>query len=279
MAIAFDAASSGSGNGVSGFSWTHTPSGTPTTAIVGIVIRDDAASVVSVDYGTTPMVFVRADLVSLVVHMETWILNNPPAGAKLVSVSTSTTMEGTGIAVTVTGSATSGQPANHAGATGNSTAPTATVSSGLGRLVIGFVDSERNNTDAQIAPGAGQTQRASISGPTLDRPRQEVTDEAGAASVVTSWTLTTTTNWVVQALDLSAVTAVEQEGYRWRNDDGTETTATWKAAQDTTVTLNPSDVARLRVIVNATNDPASANYKLQYRKVGDPSWKNIDKFQ
>jgi hypothetical protein len=72
--------------------------------------------------------------------------------------------------------------------------------------------------------------------------------------------------------------ALDQEGYRWRNDDGSETTATWKVAQDTTTTLAPGTAARLRVIVNATADTSSKQYQLQYRKVGAASWKNIDKF-
>ena len=189
-------------------SWTHTPVGTPTTASVAIAVRDDVASVVDVTYGGTLMTFVRADVVALTMRQEVFLLNNPASGAQLVVGSLSATSEGTGIAITVTGSATSGQPANHAGATGDSTAPSVTVTSAVDRLVIGFVDSDRNNTDAQIAPGAGQTQRTSVSGPTTDRPREEATDEAGAASVVTNWTLTNATGWVAQGIDLSAAAAV-----------------------------------------------------------------------
>lgn len=204
MAAVFDAASTGSGNTVANFSWTHTPVGTPTTAVVGVVVRDDAASVVDVDYGGSLMTFVRTDVVDLVVRMQTYVLDNPPAGAKTVLVTLSTSAEATGIAVTVTGSATTGQPANHAGATGDSTAPTVTVTSATDRLVIGFIDSERSNTDAQIVAAAGQTQRASVQDGTANRPRQEATTEAGAASVVSSWTLTNATGWVAQAIDLSA---------------------------------------------------------------------------
>jgi hypothetical protein len=62
-----------------------------------------------------------------------------------------------------------------------------------------------------------------------------------------------------------------QEGFRWRNDDGSETTATWKADQDTT--LNPlvkETAARLRYLLNATGDPAEVSVELQYRLQGDP---------
>lgn len=70
----------------------------------------------------------------------------------------------------------------------------------------------------------------------------------------------------------------EQEGYRWRNDDGSESAATWHAAQDT----DGSDVGteitrRLRLLGNATDDPDTMAAKLQYRKVGDADseWEDV----
>ncbi len=58
---------------------------------------------------------------------------------------------------------------------------------------------------------------------------------------------------------------IEQEGFRFRNDDGSESAATWKAAQDTNITLGADTVARLRVLLNATLDPASIGAQLEYR--------------
>jgi hypothetical protein len=62
-----------------------------------------------------------------------------------------------------------------------------------------------------------------------------------------------------------------QEGFRWRNDDGSETTATWIAAQDTAASLALATAARLRVLID-TNAPLTVTPKLYYRKVGDPTW-------
>jgi hypothetical protein len=45
---------------------------------------------------------------------------------------------------------------------------------------------------------------------------------------------------------------LEQEGYRWRNDDGSESAATWKASQDTTASVTVSDNVRLRMLINRT---------------------------
>lgn len=64
---------------------------------------------------------------------------------------------------------------------------------------------------------------------------------------------------------------LEQEGFRFRNDDGSETTATWKAAQDTNVKIKADTNTRLRVLLNATGDPSAQNYQLEFRESGG-SW-------
>lgn len=65
---------------------------------------------------------------------------------------------------------------------------------------------------------------------------------------------------------------VEQEGFRFRNDNGSETTATWLAAQDVNITQPKSTNTRLRVILNSTLDRGAETYQLEYRKVGDATW-------
>jgi len=58
---------------------------------------------------------------------------------------------------------------------------------------------------------------------------------------------------------------IEQEGFRFRNDDGSESAATWKANQDTNITLAAATVVRIRMLLNATGDPASIGAQLEYR--------------
>lgn len=68
----------------------------------------------------------------------------------------------------------------------------------------------------------------------------------------------------------SLVTApVDQEGFRFRNDNGSESAATWLAAQDTNVTQPLSTNTRLRMLLNATGDPASFQGRLDYKKSTD----------
>jgi len=63
----------------------------------------------------------------------------------------------------------------------------------------------------------------------------------------------------------SASATIEQEGFRFRNDDGSESAATWKASQDTNITLAADTAARIRMLLNATGDPASIGAQLEYR--------------
>jgi len=69
----------------------------------------------------------------------------------------------------------------------------------------------------------------------------------------------------------------EQEGFRFRNDDGSESAATWKADQDTDISLGKEVACRLRTLVDMTGDPPTQQATLQYRKVGDPAteWRTI----
>lgn len=79
----------------------------------------------------------------------------------------------------------------------------------------------------------------------------------------------------VQATTTSAPLSVEQEGFRWRNDDGSETTATWLQAQDVDASAAKETPVRLRMLINATNDPAASHYKLQYKPPGADTWEDV----
>ena len=74
-------------------------------------------------------------------------------------------------------------------------------------------------------------------------------------------------------------TVVNQSAYRWRNDDGSETTATWAANENVDLTAGKDTNKRLRVQLDAqSGDPASAQHKLQYRKVGSSTgvWHDVN---
>lgn len=78
-----------------------------------------------------------------------------------------------------------------------------------------------------------------------------------------------------EAGDFASGISVSQSASRWRNDDGTEATATWKAAQDVAVSLTPASAARLRVQTDTSGSPALTAVQLEYRKVGDVTWRKV----
>jgi hypothetical protein len=65
-----------------------------------------------------------------------------------------------------------------------------------------------------------------------------------------------------------AAGTVEQEGFRWGVDDDAEADHTWAAAQDADLTAPLDENVLLRVLVNGTDDPATAAYTLRYQKNG-----------
>ena len=69
-----------------------------------------------------------------------------------------------------------------------------------------------------------------------------------------------------------------QANWRWRNDDGTETSATWKAAQNTQAVLTTTgEVWRLRLeLYNITGGSYPFYDTLQYATSTSGPWKNID---
>ncbi|MBA4316823.1 MAG: hypothetical protein C0412_00330 [Flavobacterium sp.] len=62
--------------------------------------------------------------------------------------------------------------------------------------------------------------------------------------------------------------------YRWRNDDGNETTATWKGAIDDTlrISIHDIDLLRLRVEITANNDVTIDKLSLEYSKDDGVTW-------
>lgn len=72
---------------------------------------------------------------------------------------------------------------------------------------------------------------------------------------------------------------LEQNRYLWRNDDGSEVTATPKASENTNVTLTPGQIARIRFQLNAKGgNPPNQSYKIQGRNVTQSGpWLDLDK--
>jgi len=71
------------------------------------------------------------------------------------------------------------------------------------------------------------------------------------------------------------VLTVEQEGYRFRADDGTESAASWLASQDTNITRTRSINTRLRMLLNTTDKVSSSPFQLEYKLSSDSVYAKI----
>jgi hypothetical protein len=69
----------------------------------------------------------------------------------------------------------------------------------------------------------------------------------------------------------------EQEGFRWRNDDGSESAATWRQLQDVTDSVDKTTNIRGRVLSDSTGDSPTITRTLQYKLDTDPTteWRTI----
>lgn len=79
------------------------------------------------------------------------------------------------------------------------------------------------------------------------------------------------------ALRTGATAVYDQEGYRWRDDDGSESAASWLEAQDTVTEQPVTDIVRLRVLVDVEDDPPTQAARLQYRRDDEATseWRDV----
>jgi len=76
---------------------------------------------------------------------------------------------------------------------------------------------------------------------------------------------------------VALIGASEQEGFRWRNDDGTEITATWRQAQDVDEEVSKEENIRLRILIDTTGNLPTQQATLQYKRddEADSEWRDI----
>jgi hypothetical protein len=74
---------------------------------------------------------------------------------------------------------------------------------------------------------------------------------------------------------IQSFASLRQTNYRWRNDDGSETSATWKAAQNTPITINDTSTLRLRMELDNDNgelEESTVEDVLQYSTDNGITW-------
>lgn len=69
--------------------------------------------------------------------------------------------------------------------------------------------------------------------------------------------------------------SLEQSAYRFRDDDNSESAASWLDSENTTITRAKNTNTRIRIQLNSSDDYPSSQYELDVRKVGATEWKKI----
>lgn len=106
-------------------------------------------------------------------------------------------------------------------------------------------------------------------------------DTSGTSAVTSLWTKNITNatgDWadITAAYKSASVATTTQTHYRWRNDDGSETTATWAAAEDASVNISTTATNfRLRIQVNTSGALGAQNFKLQAKKSTDSTYQDV----
>ncbi len=111
-------------------------------------------------------------------------------------------------------------------------------------------------TVLDVLSGAGKDETIEIK---INNPSSDITLSAGAV-------LPDTTVEINGSTVLLKPTELNQIHYRWRNDDGSETTASWKDGQDTPTTVGVGSAARLRFEISneGSIDSGAAQYRIEY---------------
>lgn len=166
---------------------------------------------------------------------------------------------------------------------GTSTAPSATTGISTSvtpvRLYGGFVDTVGTNWTSATAPASWTMTWDEVSGSTQEAGAGGYfTDSGGTGTKTGTWTTGASMTWsaaiVAFTIASGASPELEQEGFRFGNDDGNEASHTWAAAQDTNITAAAGKLL-LAVNINATGTNAGKLFKLQYRKVGAADWQDV----
>lgn len=159
-------------------------------------------------------------------------------------------------------------------ATGTGATFSGTVDITVTSLVVGLVSVNNTNRAPTVTVG---TQAIQTNGNAITNVTMGYKVAQAAGTIAIGGTIADSQDWemILHAFEEQPPATLEQEGFRWRDDDGNETTATWLANQDTSITRAMGVNTRLRVLVNATNDPVSQGYRLEYRRNPGSNWQAV----
>ncbi len=161
--------------------------------------------------------------------------------------------------------------------------PTSTMNVAVDELVIAVNIGGQPSTPSSSAGGLSeQTEYVGAANDMSMAVYERTALTADASYTFTMDLATTATRMVVLAIAFgfdagAAAPLYEQDSFRGRNDDGSESAATWIATANTNWTQNPDENFRIRFLIEETADEVDddVTFQLQYNKNGG-GWNDVN---
>ena len=208
MALAVDAASSSEATSATSLTWSHTVSGTNRLLVVGVQFYKNVNSFISgITYNSVALTPVTGAAINTSnYYVDLWYLIAPSTGSNniVVSYGGGAPFETGCGAVSFTDAHQTVPYGAAVTATGNSSSPSVTVSSGTGEFVMDTMSIIHNGT---LSVGAGQTARWNDIGAS-GFTKYAGSTEPGDASIVMNWSNTTAQEWAITAVNIRPTAAV-----------------------------------------------------------------------
>jgi hypothetical protein len=183
--------------------FSHTANGD--TLYVAVAIDSITVTGTGVTYGGVALTFIGRTVGTSYTH-EWWYISAPTSGAANIVASINGNVRIAAGARNVSGVDLDGIFRNLNSASGSSTAPSVNITSNVGDLVIDFVHTKVSSEVYTV--GAGQTSNFAQNSVATTDIHAAGSNEAGAASVTMSWTLSVTGSWFISGISIPAVGTV-----------------------------------------------------------------------
>jgi hypothetical protein len=242
-----------------------------TTSITGVTVTVGGVSaslVASTDTGSSPPAGTRYR------NMIYCAATGSATGAQTVSVSWTGSSNASAGMVGASG-VDQATPCNN-GTTSSTTSATisTSITSSSGDLTFDWVSDGSGSNGYPNTPT--QTQRLQFQDGSFNAALGESTGP-GTGTATHQWTVNTSSGALQSGANFksAATFTTEQTHFRFRNDDGSESAATWLATEDTSVTQPLSTNTRLRMQVDTGGASGSQQYQLEYKKSTDGAYKAV----
>jgi hypothetical protein len=132
------------------------------------------------------------------------------------------------------------------------------------------ISAHGNLNGSLVSPATGYSEAVDLAGVAIHYKAYASAGATGSYTSAFGTTLANNGDWATLhvAFKETSSATVEQEGFRFGVDDGSESAHGWEASQDTNISTASPSTKLIRFLLNSTGDYASTAFKLKYQKNG-----------